>query len=54
MNHSHCGYITNSQKNIGPPIFLQTLQSPVISEMYANTTLNFFKNTEIKECKTYI
>jgi hypothetical protein len=33
MNHSHCSYITNSQKNIGPLIFVQTLQTPEISEM---------------------
>jgi len=42
------------KKTIGPAIFLQMLQTPVISEMKANTKLKNFKNTEVKECKTYI
>jgi hypothetical protein len=35
-------------------MFLQTIQTCVISEMQANTTLKIFKNTETKEFKTYI
>ncbi len=42
------------KKTIAPPIFLQTLQTHVISEMKANTKLKIFKNTKVKECKTYI